>query len=222
MIGGIILVFRVNQNNSMKRNAIIFFFSLIPIIGSAQSFDLGIKGGVNYSQATILNVIGMDGVDMNDVESQSGVGLVFGGFMRITTGKLILEPELLFSENESLVTLADANIQNADIGDLLSMKVDKVDMPLLVGYNFLNKIRLMAGPVLSNIKATDSDPLFDLGNITIGYQLGFGFDADKLAFDARYEGNLSKFKDYIETDNGTVQVDTRRNLFQFTIGYKLF
>ncbi len=210
------------QINNMKRKAVIILFSIIPLIGSAQSFDLGVKGGVNYSQATILNVIGIDGVDMNDVESQPGVGLVLGGFMRYTSGKIIFEPELLFSENQSLITLEDANMENTDLGDLLSMKVDKVDMPLLVGYNFLNKIRFMAGPVLSNIKAADSDPLFDLGNITVGYQLGFGFDADKLAFDARYEGNLSKFKEYIETDNGTVQVDSRRNLFQFTIGYKLF
>lgn len=206
----------------MKRSAFIFFLSLIPFIGSAQSFDLGVKGGVNYSQATILNVISIDGVDMNDVESQPGMALVLGGFIRYTTGKIIFEPELLFSETQSLVTLNDASMENTDLGDLLSMKVDKVDMPLLVGYNFLNRIRIMGGPVLSNIKSSDADPLFDLSNITVGYQTGFGFDIEKLAFDVRYEGNLSRFKDYIETDNGTVQVDTRKNIFQFTIGYKLF
>ncbi|MBK8342050.1 MAG: hypothetical protein IPL12_01250 [Bacteroidetes bacterium] len=58
--------------------------------------------------------------------------------------------------------------------------------------------------------------------MTLGYQAGFGFDVNKLTFDARYEGNLSKFKEYIETDNGVITVDARKNIFQFTVGYKLF
>ncbi len=206
----------------MKRITLFSLIVLSAIYIHAQSFDLGIKGGVNYSQATILNVVGFDGVSMDDVENQAGMGIVFGGFARYTVGKLVLQPELLFSEDEALVTLADASVENQDLGDLLSMKVDKVDLPLLVGYNMFNKIRLMAGPVFSNIKAQDSDPLFDLSNVSAGYQLGFGFDVDKLTFDARYEGNLSKFKEYIETDAGIIEVDSRRNIFQFTIGYKFF
>jgi len=206
----------------MKRIAIvgIAFFAAVQL--NAQDYDLGVKGGVNYTQATILNVIGMDGVDMDDVESETGMGLVLGGFARATFGKLILQPELLFSEDQASVKLEDASIDNADLGDLFSMQVDKVDIPLLVGYKAFGSVRLMGGPVLSNIKGEASDPLFDFQNLSVGYQAGFGFDVNRMTFDARYEGNLSRFEDYIETDGGVIQVDSRRNIFQFTVGYKLF
>ena len=41
---------------------------------------------------------------------------------------------------------------------------------------------------------------------------GLGFDINRLTFDARYEGNLSKFTDYIETDNGLIEVDSRKTV----------
>ncbi|MFI5172300.1 MAG: outer membrane beta-barrel protein [Chitinophagales bacterium] len=188
----------------------------------AQSFEVGVKGGVNYSQSVVLDVVGADGVDMDDIENEKGMGLVFGGYVRGTFGKFIFQPELLFSEDQSSVVLADANPENFDLGDILSINIDKIDVPLLVGYKAFNRIRLMAGPVVSNIRSSSSDPLFSFSDLSIGYQAGIGFDIERLVFDARYEGNLSKFENYIETDNGIIQVDSRTNIFQFTVGYKLF
>ena len=188
----------------------------------AQDFDLGVKGGVNYAQSVILDVVGSEGVDMGDLEEERGMAIVFGGFARATFGKFIFQPEILFTENQSLVDIGEIDPQNMDLGDLLSMNVDKLDIPLLFGYNTFNRIRLMGGPVVSHIQSDASDPLFDFNEITVGYQAGFGFDINKLTFDARYEGNLNKFTDYIETDNGVIEVDSRKNIFQFTLGYKLF
>ena len=188
----------------------------------AQDFDLVVKGGVNYAQSVILDVVGSDGVDMGDLEDERGMAVVFGGFARATFGKFVFQPEILFSENQSLADIGEIDPQDIALGDVLSMNVDKLDIPLLFGYNVFNKFRLMGGPVVSHIQSDASDPLFDLNEITIGYQAGLGFDINRLTFDARYEGNLSKFTDYIETDNGLIEVDSRKNIFQFTLGYKLF
>ena len=175
----------------------------------AQDFDLGVKGGVNYAQSVILDVVGSDGVDMGDLEDERGMAVVFGGFARATFGKFVFQPEILFSENQSLADIGEIDPQDIALGDVLSMNVDKLDIPLLFGYNVFNKFRLMGGPVVSHIQSDASDPLL-------------GFDINRLTFDARYEGNLSKFTDYIETDNGLIEVDSRKNIFQFTLGYKLF
>lgn len=203
-----------------KLFAIILFSGSIAVF--AQSFEVGVKGGVNYSQSVILDVVGTDGVDMDDIENERGVGLVFGGYARGTFGKFIIQPELLFSEDQSSVTLADASADDFDLGDVLSINIDKIDVPLLVGYKAFNRIRIMGGPVVSNIRSSSSDPIFSFSDLSLGYQAGIGFDIERLVFDARYEGNLSRFENFIETDNGLIQVDSRTNIFQFTVGYKLF
>lgn len=205
----------------MKKGLIVIICFVVFKI-NAQSFEVGVKAGVNYSQSVILDVVGVGGVDMNDLENESGVGLVFGGFARATFGKFIFQPEILFSEDQSSIVLADANPSNFDIGDVLSMNIDKLDVPLLIGYKAFKTVRLMGGPVVSHIKTTSTDPLFSFTDLSVGYQVGFGFGIERLDFDARYEGNLSKFENYIETDNGLVQVDSRKNIFQFTVAYKLF
>ena len=188
----------------------------------AQSVDFGVKGGVNYNQAVILDVVGTSGVDMQDLEMQNGSSLVFGGFVRFAGTRWILQPELLFSENQSSVTLADADVQNMDLSDFLTIKVDKTDVPVLFGYKVFSTVRLMAGPVFTCYRTTSDDPLFSMEDMTVGYQAGVSFDVSKLTFDARYESNLNKFKENIETENGLITVDTRKSLFQFTVGYKFF
>ncbi len=205
----------------MKRILVVICF-LFAYKAYAQDFDLGVKGGVNYAQSVILNVVGADGVDMGDLENERGMSVVLGGFARATFGKVVFQPELLFSENQSFADIGNIDPQNITLSDVLEMKVDKVDIPLLVGYNVYKSVRVIGGPVVSHIKSESTDPLFDFKNLTIGYHAGFGFDINRLTFDARYEGNLSKFSDYIQTDGGIIQVDSRKNIFQFTLGYKLF
>lgn len=190
--------------------------------GFAQSFDVGVKAGVNYAQTVILDVVNTNGIDMNDLQTQKGSALVFGGFARGNFGKFIIQPELLFSENQSLVTLSDVDVQSLGLSDFLSINVDRVDIPIIFGYKAFSTVRLTAGPVFSHLSVDKNDPLIQFSDMSMGYQVGIGFDVKKLTFDARYEGNLSKYEELIKTDVGNVTVDTRKSLFQFTIGYKLF
>jgi len=188
----------------------------------AQEFDLGVKAGVNYAQTVILDVVNTSGIDMNDLEAEKGSALVFGGFARATFGKFIIQPEVLFSENKALVSLADVDVEALGITDFLSINVDKVDIPIIFGYKAFSTIRLTAGPVFSHVSVGENDALFQWDQMTLGYQAGIGFDVKKLTFDARYEGNLGKYSELIKTDVGQIEVDMRKSLFQFTIGYKLF
>lgn len=183
---------------------------------------MGVKGGVNYAQSVILDVVSTSGVDVDDLESERGSALVYGGFMRFSGKKWMFQPEILLSENQNLVTLADADVQDMDLEDLFTLSVDKVDIPLLIGYQAFSTVRLMGGPVFTTVRSSGDDPLFSFADMTMGYQAGIGFDVQKLSFDARYESNLSKVKEYVPSDGGMITVDTRKSLFQFTVGYKFF
>ena len=188
----------------------------------AQDYALGIKAGVNYSQSVILDVVSTDGVDMDDLETQKGSALVFGAFATATYGKFMIQPEILFSENQSLVKFEGIDAGDDSFGDLLSIQVDKLDIPLIFSYKAFNAIRLSAGPVFSHLNVEEEDKLFQFNDMTVGYQAGIGFDISKLTFDARYESNLDGYQEFLSTEAGSITVDTRRSIFQFTIGYKLF
>jgi hypothetical protein len=201
----------------MKKLIVTVSFILSIYTIYAQDFDLGGKIGVNYSQSIITNIISTGDVSVEDIENQPGIGIVFGGFARGTIGRFIFQPEILFSQSKSYVKINDIS---AD--DVLSGEISKVDVPLLAGVSVYKTFRLQAGPVFSNIKENSSESLLQFSDITVGYQLGFGFDIKKLTFDARYEGNFSKLENYIDTGSGTIQFDSRQKIFQFTLGYKLF
>lgn len=200
----------------MKKIFVVFPL-LIAQLCFSQDYDLGGKLGVNYSQSIITDVISDGGIDEDDFESEPGIGVVFGGFARATFGKFIIQPELVFSQDKSYVKLQDIS---AD--DVLSADISKTDIPILIGWKVLNTIRIMAGPVFTSVKETDDDKIFEMDEITMGYQAGFGFDVSRLTFDLRYEGNLQSFTDFMEVDGTVIQFDSRKNIFQFTLGYKLF
>ena len=43
---------------------------------------------------------------MGDLEDERGMAVVFGGFARATFGKFVFQPEILFSENQSLAAVS--------------------------------------------------------------------------------------------------------------------
>lgn len=205
----------------MKR-ILIIIFALSVYEVHAQEFDLGIKGGVNYADAVILDVVSADGITLDELQTERGKSIVFGGFARATMGKFVIQPEILFSENQSLVKFEGIDAGDDSFGDLLSIQVDKLDIPLIFSYKAFNAIRLSAGPVFSHLNVEEEDKLFQFNDMTVGYQAGIGFDISKLTFDARYESNLDGYQEFLSTEAGNITVDTRRSIFQFTIGYKLF
>jgi hypothetical protein len=196
--------------------AVIFTFYTSGLL-YAQDFDLGGKFGVNYGKSIISDIITSGDITEEAIENEAGIGIVFGGFIRATFGKFSVQPEVLFSQDRSYVKLNDISID-----DVFEGQVSKVDIPVMVGYHLFKTFRLQAGPVISSIKESETEPLLNTDEITMGYQLGLGFDISRLTFDARYEGSLGTLESYIETESGTIQFDERSSIFQFTIGYKLF
>ena len=61
----------------MKR-ILIIIFALSVYEVDAQEFDLGIKGGVNYADAVILDVVSADGITLDELQTERGKSIVFG------------------------------------------------------------------------------------------------------------------------------------------------
>lgn len=185
----------------MKRVFCIVSTILLSILAaSAQETHFGLKAGLNVASTNVS-----PGVDYN-----SKVGLHVGGLAHIHLNKhFALQPELVFS------------MQGGDRKDERKLKLNYINIPLLVQYMTDNGFRLQTGPQLGllvsaktelndvevnwkdNFNTTDFSWTFGAGYLFPG---GFGLDA-------RYNLGIS---DVWEASDGEI----KNSVFQFGVFYQ--
>ncbi len=114
-------------------------------------------------------------------------------------------------------------------GTTLEAKSNRIDVPVLLGYNILGKTAgIFAGPVASyNLVKDETFARFKenvKNNFTVGYQLGAQVQIKKLIINGRYEGAFTKDqREFIGTTvdaNDEIRYDNRPNLFIVGLGYQ--
>lgn len=180
----------------------------------AQSFNLGIKAGVNLSK-----------INADFAKEENRLGYQVGVWARIGGAGFYLQPEAYIgSKGNKFISVTQNN--GTEVSAEGKVKFTTLDIPLLLGTKFgTNKLnlRLMAGPVVSFILdeqssfSTAYDQATDFKNYknqALGGQVGAGVDLGNLSIDLRYEAglsNISKSERYKQTPN----------LFQLSLGIKL-
>lgn len=182
---------------------------------TAQTLDLGVKGGYLYSN--------MDGVkDWNSFSSKGKSGYLLGVFARVGGEKFFFQPELQYrARTTQLTTGKDIALGKVDI----DMKT--LDLPLQVGLNVLDlplvKIAIHAGPVISYNLSSDtkwSSALSSFNSKEVKYQdlitsgqIGVSVDVSSFTIGLSYEKG---FSDISKNNLG------KNNLFMVTAGFKIF
>lgn len=202
----------------MKKIILISCLVLIASIATfAQmpSFNIGIKGGVNYSK--------LEGKD--DFTNKNGIlGYQAGAFVRVG-GNFYVQPEVYLGSkgNEFVQVQQDNNM--AEVKG--KVKFTTLDIPILLGTKLGTSsfnLRFMAGPVISFIvsEKTSFDAAYqnvsDYNNYkdqSLGIQGGAGVDVGNLTLDLRYEAGLSNI-------SKSEKYDQKQSLFHLSLGYKLF
>jgi hypothetical protein len=169
-------------------------------------FDLGIKGGVNFSKISF---------DADDYSSESVTKSHFGAFGRIGWNRIFIQPELYFSGKGGDVT--------SDVfSTAASFNYKTFDIPVLLGYRLIKHkafdLQLVAGPVFSRITSEDlsSDEVFDQSFYEekyVGVQYGLGLDIFFMTFHARMENGLGDF--YSQSGNSA-----KNQTFMVSVGFK--
>lgn len=150
-------------------------------------------------------------------EGDAQFGYQFGVFARVNLIGLYVQPEVLFTNSNSVVS---ALTQDVDLS------FNKVDVPVMLGMK-VGPVRIQAGPTLSFLTSAESklpsgtvtDIKDQYNSTTWGYQAGVGLDVWKLIFDVKYEGNLSAFADAVP---GGINTDQKQSQWVLGIGFKLF
>ena len=181
---------------------------LITVCVSAKAqFNLGIKGGVNYST-----------INSDNLKSSSVAGYQAGLFARIGGG-LYLQPEVYVSSSGGKF---DSN-DNTYSG---KVTFTNLNVPVLVGLRFGPKnlnFRVMAGPEYisklsqnDNLSGNFNAAYNNFGNAyknnMLGYQAGVGVDIGSLTVDFRYQGDF---------DNYNSNYNQHQNLWALSVGFKI-
>lgn len=207
---------------------IILLVTLLIFVKTGSVFaqiSFGIKGGVNFSQ--LKTDFESQSVGANLKQSlDTKTGYVGGVYFRI--GKtFFVQPELIFSAKGGSLNL----LKSGSSTDYETVKIDytSLDVPLLIGYK-LGPLRINAGPVASfKVSNSISDDLKNYSNnigdsfknASYGYQAGAGIDLGSLSVDLRYEGSLSDISSVVDLSK-SVNYSQKGNLWQMTLGYKIF
>jgi hypothetical protein len=171
----------------MKKLLFSMFLLLLTVSLFAQvKFDLGIKGGVNFSKISL---------DVEDYSAESVTKTHFGAFGRIGWDRIFIQPEVYFSGK-------GGSVADGLIPTVTSFDFKTVDVPLLLGVRAIKgkifDLQIVAGPVFSNItsKEISSDEIFDpeyYSNHYFGIQYGIGVDVLFMTLHARMENGLGDF-----------------------------
>lgn len=195
----------------MKKGLVILLLMVISS-GAFAQFSLGPRVALVNSKLSLKDDVA------NLAESDAEFGYQFGLFLRfkVPIVGLYVQPEVLFSQTESVLSVANQDV-NFDF--------NKIDVPVMIGTK-IGPLRVNAGPSFSFLTSAESDVLGDVkdnyNSTTVGYQAGLGFDLLKFVVDVKYEGSLSTFGESVNIAGSSVNTDQRTNQWVFALGFKLF
>jgi hypothetical protein len=200
---------------------------------SAQSFSWGPKIGIAVPSIKVSDVqdVNSGAQALSLLEDVNGkVSGHIGVFARVSLLGFYIQPELLVSSSKSEVGFNiptdDFNLESV-MGEV---KLNKLDIPVLIGKRFLKVLRVNAGPVFTlplnedisfkNLTTNIEDVKTNYKSATIGAQIGAGLDLTFLTVDVRYELALQSLSEGISIGNAEFAADQRVNQFLIAIGVK--
>ncbi len=184
------------------------FFSLlfilgISVAGIAQTYSYGLKGGVNYSMGGTIrgersgvNANGEPNYWNGTAEGSGQIGFQFGAFGQVNFGKFFVRPEVVYNSIEREMDFPNFPTQYHTPDKAAIHSVQKLDIPLLVGYNFWGPLDIYAGPVYSSImdSTLEGEQVLDqvvVQNSPINAQVGMKAEFGRFGIGVRYEKSLS-------------------------------
>jgi Outer membrane protein beta-barrel domain len=206
----------------MKKIIITLFLAGASLYSFAQTqFAVGIKAGPNFAK------IDTDASAQANYESRTGWHA--GAFLLVKGEKFGFQPEVIFSQQGSKFEYAGSPDLEANFS--------YVNIPLIFKLYTIGGINLQVGPQIGLLTAaerenfsagqggtiTEQDIKDDLKKTDISLALGVGVDLPfGLTLDGRYNWGLSDNGDGAVTDSGAPIGQIKNQVWQISVGYKLF
>lgn len=161
--------------------------------------------------------------DLSESKGKSSTGYNAGLSAKIDlpVTSLFVMPEIYYTSIKNTINITDSG-KSVE----LEAKNNRIDIPVMVGTNFLAKtLSAFVGPVFSYNLTKDSTfegfTESEAKNFGVGYQFGANVNIKSLVINARYEGAFSKDqRKFINSVSGSeVNYDNRPSFFILGLGY---
>jgi len=221
----------------MKKLIVSVVVLTLSLGASAQSFDWGVKLNVGSPSLKIDDIKNLgDNSDEENIaqlleNSDAVLTYQLGVFARIKLAGIYIQPEAMFSNSKSEIKFLDVVDENQQFNDVVGeVKLNKVDVPVMIGKRFLKIFRVNAGPVFSlllseNIdkagtKETWNEINANYKNATVGLQYGIGVDISMISVDLRVEKGFQSISDDLKIGDTSFKADQRLEQVMLSIGIK--
>lgn len=161
--------------------------------------------------------------------------LLIGAFARFGE-KIYVQPEVNWLTQGSSFTYQPSIDDPLNVEQ--TIKLNSIQVPLSVGWRLINlkvvNIRIMGGVTanfITNVEIDNDPPTGsdywitkdDFKNVQWQWQLGAGVDVFMFALDVKYFGGINDIMNTdITVDAQNFSVSSKSNLFQVTLGWKIF
>lgn len=211
----------------MKKSILLFFTLFICLNSNAQFLNFGLKGGVNYNSNGDLRAFTISNPgEITKFSSNEETGYHLGMLAEIKLPLfLYIRPELVYTHTES-----SYNIET----EKGKLKMDKLELPVLLGFRVFKFGRFFFGPNFSyvlNTKLSVPETVESISNVdyddfTVSGQIGLGVNFGKIGADIRWETGFTEseasFIQNIANDTNTNIgiADTSHSQFILSFYYK--
>ena len=202
----------------------LFFFTSV-FSANAQFLNWGIKAGMNYNANGDLVLLSEE-IASDPFSSNQELGYHLGLLAEIKLPLFMyIRPELLYVHTESSYPIE---------GDEAMLKMDRIDVPVLLGFRVFKIGRIFLGPNFQYVMNTDlsvSDNIAKIKNISyddfnVAAQVGVGLNFGRLGADIRWEAGLMGTEALYQVDGvdveevENVEVDTDNMQFLLSLYWK--
>tara|TARA_B100001741_G_scaffold185386_1_gene152585 strand:+ start:309 stop:980 length:672 start_codon:yes stop_codon:yes gene_type:complete len=219
----------------------LFLYTLLlPLCfgATAQSFSWGAKVNVGSPNLKIKDIQNLqnnqNGENIAKLLEDTDAVLTYqlGVFTRFMFAGVYVQPEAMFSSSKTEMTFeniidGNGNSNNNVIGE---MKLNKLDVPVMIGKRFMKILRINAGPVFSYILNQNIDQSgakeawneinAEYKNATVGLQYGIGLDIAMITLDLRVEKGFQVISENLTIGETSFAADQRLEQIMLSVGIK--
>lgn len=233
----------------MKKLHLLGFLLCFSLFAEAQNimqmedntFNYGAKVGFNASFPSIHS-LSINGQEINNYDIEYQVGYLAAFLCRINIKRFFIQPSFAWNRSEGKVRFTIPHeTNNGEETDLLKMRQNSLDLPLLVGYNLVKNppygLSILLGPkfkynykIKYTLESPDSQAEYITNNTPFGFNIatGIGVRIGRLFFDFLYEFGLNDLEsDFQRKHIGeapsqtacSINIDKHTNQMSIALGF---
>ena len=219
----------------MKKLFLSVLLLALSISVSAQSFSWGAKVNVGSPNLKIIQ-------NLDDNENAENVAKLLddtdavltyqlGVFTRFKLAGVYIQPEAMFSSSKTEMYFENIPNENSYNNNVIGeVKLNKLDVPVMIGKRFMKIVRINAGPVFSYILSQNIDQSgakeawneinAEYKNATVGLQYGIGVDIAMINIDLRVEKGFQTISENLTIGDTDFAADQRLEQIMLSVGIK--